>query len=540
MPKKLRVAIAQLDFFVGDVAGNLKKHIAAAEHARDELKADVIIFPELSLSGYPPEDLLLRNAFIEECNTALATFQATVKNIHCLIGHPYHTPDGLFNTASLIYNGLVLLRQTKHHLPNYGVFDEKRYFRQGHSSGTVQIHDVPVGICICEDLWYAGPIQQAATQGARVILCINASPYELDKYQRRTEMLAHRATSNNVAIIYVNMIGGQDDLIFDGGSMAVDAQGQIMAQGEFFKENLFAVDLDVTQAEVKIHQTTFVIPTDEENIYAALVLGVRDYVKKNNFQGALLGLSGGIDSALILAIAVDALGKENVTAVVLPSQYTAEISLEDATKLIKNLGVTHENISIEPIFASFLASLQPVVGNTKPHFVEENLQARCRGVIMMALSNSTGKLVLTASNRSEVAVGYATLYGDMAGGFDVLKDISKTMVYQLANYRNSISDIIPQRVLTRAPTAELAPNQKDEDSLPPYSILDPILELYLNEELGLEEITAAGFDRDTVKKVINLIHKSEYKRRQSPPGPRINITAFGRDRRYPISSGFKG
>jgi NAD+ synthase (glutamine-hydrolysing) len=540
MPKKLRVAFAQLDFFVGDVAGNLKKHIEAAEHARDKLKADVIIFPELSLSGYPPEDLLFRSTFVEECNNALATFQSTVKNIHCLIGHPYQTPEGLFNTASLTYNGLVLLRQTKQHLPNYGVFDEKRYFRQGTASGTVQIHNVSVGICICEDLWYPGPIHQAASQGARVILCINASPYELDKYQKRSDMLARRAKTNNVAIMYVNTVGGQDDLLFDGGSMAIDAQGKVQAQGEFFKENLFAVEVEVTQAEVKIPETYFVIPTEVENIYAALVLGVRDYVRKNNFKGALLGLSGGIDSALTLAIAVDALGKENVTAVVLPSQYTADISLEDATTLMKNLDVLHEEISIEPMFACFLDNLRPVLGNTKPNFVEENLQARCRGVIMMALSNSTGKLVLTTSTRSEVAVGYATLYGDMAGGFDVLKDIPKTMVYTLATYRNSISDIIPQRILTRAPTAELAPNQKDEDTLPPYSILDPILDLYLNQELGLEEITAAGFDREVVGKVITMIHKSEYKRRQAPPGPRINHTAFGRDRRYPISSGFKG
>ncbi len=539
MTKKLRVALAQMDFFVGDIAGNLEKHIQAAEQARDELNADVIVFPELSITGYPPEDLLLRPSFIDASNQAVLTLQNTVKNIHCVIGHPYATQDGLFNTCSVLHNGRLLARYSKQHLPNYGVFDEKRYFTSGQSSGIVMIKDIPVAICICEDLWFDGPAQAAAKQGARIILSPNASPFEIDKQEQRVKTIAQRARANNVAIVYVNCVGGQDDLIFDGGSMVLDKQGLVALQGDFFKEQLFCAEFELMNTDIQVQHTPHTLPSLEEKIYQALVLGVRDYVKKNHFTGALIGLSGGIDSALVLAIAVDALGKENVRTVMMPSRYTAQISLADAELIAKNFGVRYDVISIDKLYADFIENLSSVLPEVPP-VADQNIQARCRGVIIMALSNSSGDIVLTTGNRSEMAVGYATLYGDMAGGFAVLKDVPKTMVYRLSKYRNTISDDIPVRILERAPSAELAFDQTDQDTLPPYPELDLILSLYLNQGWGIEEIIAHGYDTETVTKIVNSIRVSEYKRRQAAVGTRINHTAFGRDRRYPISSGFKG
>jgi NAD+ synthase (glutamine-hydrolysing) len=540
MSKKLRIALAQLDFFVGDIAGNLAKHIEAATTARDELNANVIVFPELSMTGYPPEDLLLRQSFIEESNRAVLEFQNTVKNIHCVVGHPYATADGLFNTASVLFNGRLLARFSKQHLPNYGVFDEKRYFESGVSSGIVMINEVPVAVCICEDLWFEGPAQQAASQGAKIILSPNASPFEIDKQEKRVKEISQRARANNVGIVYVNTVGGQDDLIFDGGSMVLDTKGQVALQVDFFQEKIAVVEFEFFNSDLQVQRAAFTLPSLEEKIYAALVMGVRDYVKKNNFPGALLGLSGGIDSALVLAIAVDALGKDRVRAVMMPSRYTADISLEDAELIAKNFGVRYENISIENVYTSFLESLAPTMHNTIPGVTDQNIQARCRGVMIMALSNASGEIVLTTGNRSEMAVGYATLYGDMAGGFAVLKDIPKTLVYRLAKHRNEIAKLIPTRIIEREPTAELAYDQKDEDTLPPYPMLDSILALYLNQEWGIEEIVAHGYDEDIVKKIINFVNRNEYKRRQSAVGTRINHNAFGRDRRYPVSSGFKG
>jgi NAD+ synthase (glutamine-hydrolysing) len=539
MSKKLRIVMAQLDFLVGDIQGNLQKHIQAAQEARDIMKADVIVFSELSMTGYPPEDLLNRAAFIDESNEAVNTFKSTVTGIHCVVGHPLSSSKGLYNSCSLIYNNTILARSNKKFLPNYGVFDEHRYFISGEPHGIALIHDIPVAIIICEDLWYAAPVQAAAAQGARIILSPNASPFEIDKDAQRQQVVAKRARANNVPIVYVNQVGAQDDLIFDGGSMVIDATGTVCQQMEFFKSALLPVDIEISSVESQVAKAPFNTPAQTEKIYQALVMSVRDYVTKNNFTGALIGVSGGIDSALVLAIAVDALGKENVKAVVMPSRFTAPVSLTDAALLIKNFGVAHEDISIEPVFISFLATLAPVFGDNKPDITEENIQSRCRGVILMALSNKSGRIVLTTGNRSEMAVGYATLYGDMAGGFAVLKDIPKMMVYELAKYRNKAGEMIPQNILARAPTAELAFDQKDEDSLPPYPVLDKILMLYLNEEQSVEQIIAQGMDRTIVEKVVGLIHKNEYKRKQSPIGPRINHTAFGRDRRYPVTSGYK-
>lgn len=538
MSKKLRIVMAQLNLLVGDIQGNLQKHIDAATKARDLMKADVIVFPELSMTGYPPDDLLLRDAFITAANDAVNEFKSKVNDIHCIIGHPHPSSKGLYNSCSLIHNGTILSRYAKQHLPNYGVFDERRYFVPGDSASVISIHGIPVGITICEDLWHTGPVQQAATAGARIILSPNASPFEIDKSFQRDKVLSKRAKTNQIPIMYVNCVGGQDDLIFDGGSVVMDSTGTIAVHAGFFQEALTLVEVDVSAAETQVKHEPFELPSEIEKIYQALVLGVRDYVAKNHFQGALIGLSGGIDSALTLAIAVDALGRDHVKAIIMPSRYTADISVIDANQMVENVGVKSETISIEPVYSTLLSTLAPQFEGTNTDLTEENMQARCRGIIIMALSNKTGSIVLTTGNRSEMAVGYATLYGDMAGGFAVLKDVPKTVVYELARYRNRLSPIIPQRIIDRAPTAELAPNQKDEDSLPPYPILDKILELYLNQALSLEDIVLQGFDRGTVSKVIKMINRNEYKRRQAPLGIRINHTAFSRDRRYPVTSGF--
>lgn len=540
MPKKLRIVLAQLNPTVGDITGNLEKMINAANSARDELSADLIVFPELFITGYPPDDLLLRKSFIDDATKAINEFASQVKDIYCIVGHPHATSQGLHNSCSLIYNGTILGRYAKQHLPNYGVFDECRYFVPGDSPCVISVKGVPIGMVICEDVWHPGPVQQAATQGARIIISPNASPFESDKYEHRQLILAKRVKADNIPIVYVNCVGGQDELVFDGESMVVDHNGKICQYAGFCNEILLPVDFEVSSSDTKIETNQFTVPSHDEKIYEVLKLGLRDYIRKNNHSGVIVGASGGIDSALTLAIAVDALGSENVTAVLMPSRYTADMSNEDALALIKNLNIQHEIIPIESPFNSFLETLAPAFAGKKSDVTEENLQARCRGVILMALSNKLGRLVLTTGNRSEMAVGYATLYGDMAGGFSVLKDIPKTLVYQLARYRNQISPVIPERSIERAPTAELAPNQKDQDSLPPYDVLDKIIELYINNEQSIKEIIAQGFDQTTVEKVVNLIRKNEYKRRQAPIGVRVNHKAFSRDRRYPITSGDKG
>lgn len=536
MPKKLRIVLAQLNFCVGDIQGNLSKAIHAAKTARDDLHADVIVFPELTITGYPPEDLLYRKDFITEAATAIDKLKTEVEGIYCLIGHPFSNSTGLHNSCSLIYNGTVVTRYNKISLPNYGVFDELRYFNPGNLPCVIPIQGIPIGIVICEDAWNANVVQQTANQGARIILDLNASPFEVEKHEKRHALLAKRAKDANVPIVYVNTVGQQDEILFDGGSMVVDQEGKICQFAGFYNETLLPVDFEFSTVETRVVKDDFIIPTQTQRIYDGLVLGVRDYLHKNNFKGALIGVSGGIDSALTLAIAVDALGKDQVEAVVLPSRYTSELSITAGLELIKNFDVVSHTISIEPMYQSFLEGLAPIFKDKKVDTTEENIQSRCRGILMMALSNHSGKIVLSTGNRSEMATGYTTLYGDMCGGLAVLKDIPKTMIYELVAYRNSISNLIPQDIIDRPPTAELAPDQKDEDSLPPYAELDKIIDLYINQDQSMEEILTLGFNEEMVRKVIKMIHRNEYKRRQSPIGIRINNKSFGRDRRYPITS----
>lgn len=537
MTKQLKIVLAQLNLCVGNIAHNLKQHIAAAKKARDELKADLIVFPELSLTGYPPEDLLLRQEFIKESEEALAAFIATVKDIHCVVGHPKRHHHLLYNTASVIDNGKILGTYSKQYLPNYGVFDEERYFTPGKDPCVVSIKGFQIGIIICEDLWTEEASHQAAQAGAQLIVSPNASPFESDKHERRAAVIAKRAKEQHIPFFYVNCVGGQDELIFDGGSMVVNVDGSISQLAPFFEETLLQSQIEKKES-LHIPSTPIRIPNKIERIYQGLVLSVRDYIHKNHFPGAILGVSGGIDSALTLAIAHDALSANHVEGILMPSRYTEAISLEDAKSLCTHLQVKWQVIPIEPVYQRFLDMLASNFEHTKPDITEENIQARCRAVILMALSNKFGKLVLATGNRSELAVGYCTLYGDMAGGFAPLKDVPKTLVYELAAYRNHLKPVIPERIIERAPTAELAPNQKDEDTLPPYDILDRILALYINDSESPESIAAHGFPLDLVNHLIALIRKNEYKRRQSAIGPRINQKSFGKDWRYPITNGF--
>ncbi len=536
---ELCIVMAQINTLVGDVDGNTDKVIEAALRARDQYGADAILFPELALSGYPPEDLLLRPGLSLRVVHGLERVKREVTGIDVIFGYPRRATGGLYNAASLVRDGKVIGTYHKQHLPNYGVFDEKRYFAHGDSPCVVTIKGVPVAILICEDVWLPQPLQQAAEAGAWLAVVLNASPYHVDKGQLREEVLRERAQECGLPVLYVNLVGGQDELVFDGGSFVIDGAGIVTQRAPAFEAGLYPVELEVT-AEGVIPQPGECAPvlSEEASVYGALVLAVRDYVEKNGFPGVVIGLSGGIDSALTLAVAVDALGAERVEAVMMPSRYTRRISLEDAQHQAHALGVEYRIISIEKAYRAFLESLAEEFTGTQPDTTEENIQARCRGVILMAISNKRHKMVLTTGNKSEMAVGYATLYGDMAGGFDVLKDVPKTLVFRLARYRNSISEVIPQRVIERPPSAELAPDQQDTDSLPPYPVLDGILELYVEQDKCIEEIVAAGYDEGTVRKVGRRVDRNEYKRRQAPPGPRITRRAFGRDRRYPITSGF--
>ncbi len=535
----LRVALAQLNLLVGDVAGNAERIIAAALEARDRLRADAILFPELSLTGYPPEDLLLRPGLYPRVQRALEGIRRRVSGITVVVGHPHQAVGGIFNAASVIRDGAVSGTYHKQHLPNYSVFDEKRYFAAGTAPCVVDISGVPVGITICEDVWHPGPVVQAADSGARLIFNLNASPYHIDKGREREEVLRRRVAECGVPMVYVNLVGGQDELVFDGESFVMDKDGTVSQRAPAFAEGLYLAEFELGGDGVHpVPAACTRTLATEASVYQALVLGVRDYVEKNGFRGVVIGLSGGIDSALTLAIAVDAIGATRVEAVMMPSRYTAAMSLEDAAAEAGALGVAYSSISIEPLFEAFLRGLQAEFAGTTPDTTEENIQARCRGVLLMAISNKKGKIVLTTGNKSEMAVGYATLYGDMAGGFDVLKDVPKTLVFRLAEYRNRIGAVIPQRVIDRPPSAELAPDQKDTDSLPPYPILDSILERYVEQDQCLEDIVAAGYDEATVRRVLRMVDRNEYKRRQAAPGVRVTRRAFGRDRRYPITSGY--
>jgi NAD+ synthase (glutamine-hydrolysing) len=534
----LRIALAQDNFLVGSIPENAQKVRLLAQQAKAQ-QSDIIVFPELCLTGYPPEDLLFRPSLTPRINEALASL-ADIRDIVLVLGYPKIVQGQLYNMAGAWLNGQCLVEYAKQKLPNYQVFDEKRYFVEGQSASTFSYKNTCIALTVCEDIWHDEPVTSAKALGAELILNLNASPFHINKQAERLSAVQQRARENQVAIAYVNLVGGQDELVFDGGSFVVNPSGEVVKEGLLFKAELTVIDFDV-KAKQFIRQDRAPALSVEASVYQALVLGVRDYVQKSGFKGVVLGLSGGIDSGLVLAIAVDALGSESVNAVMMPYHYTSQMSLDDAAEEAQILGVNYSIIEIAPVVESFQQQLAPAFNGLTRDKTEENLQARSRGVLLMALSNKKGWLVLTTGNKSEMAVGYATLYGDMAGGFDVLKDVPKTLVFRLAEYRNSLCDkpVIPQRVIDRPPSAELAPDQKDEDSLPPYSILDAVLAAYIEHDMSAEAIVAEGFEREMVYRVIRMVDFNEYKRRQAAIGPRITQRGFGRDRRYPLVNAWK-
>ena len=536
MSATLNMVMAQLNLVVGDIDGNTSQVIEAAEQARDQLGADIIVFPELTLCGYPPEDLLLRPSLLLRLEQAMSRLQV-VKGIDLVIGAPLMGAHGLENQALVMRDGQVVARYAKQHLPNYQVFDEKRYFVSGRETCIYECKGVKIALLVCEDLWYKGPVRRAKEAGADMVISLNASPFHKDKQSLRHDIVRDRCLEAEMPILYVNMMGGQDELVFDGGSFVMNSNGELAGRAGYFTEELFSVQFDKSSNSF-VQTEVAEIPELCSRVYDALVTGVRDYVNKNGFKGIVLGLSGGIDSALTLAIATDALGKDRVQAVMMPYRYTSNMSLEDAEEEANILGVEYKVLPIEPMFNAFMETLSGEFAGTARDTTEENLQSRCRGVMLMAISNKKGYLVLTTGNKSEMAVGYATLYGDMAGGFDVLKDVPKTLVFKLSEYRNTRGYVIPQRVIDRPPSAELAPDQVDEDSLPPYDVLDTILELYIEKDQSAEAIIEKGFDREDVYRVLRLVDINEYKRRQAPVGVRITPRGFGRDRRYPITNGW--
>lgn len=536
---KLRIVMAQMDFLVGDIPGNTALIIEAAKRAYSEHEADIVVFPELCITGYPPEDLLLRPSLNLRVSEALECLQNAELGAAIVIGVPLRNDGLLYNAAVVIDGGKVTGRYFKRFPPNYQVFDEKRYFAEGTGALVVDIRGVPVGLTVCEDIWANGPVEDSVAAGARLIINLNASPYDIGKQARRKALLEHKSRENRVSIVYTNLVGAQDELVFDGGSMVFDHSGTLAVEVPQFTHGLFPVDFLCDSHCQPASQPLPAEPSLEANIYNALVTGVRDYATKNGFRSVVLGLSGGIDSAVTLAVAADALGPERVRAVMMPFRYTADISLEDAEAQAMAMGVQYDVYSIGPMYDAFMGVLAAPFEGTTADTTEENLQARIRGTVLMSLSNKFGSLVLTTGNKSEMAVGYSTLYGDMAGGFDVLKDVPKTLVFRLAWYRNSLSPVIPERVITRPPSAELAPDQKDEDSLPAYDVLDQILSLYVERDFSADAIVAEGFDQADVSRVIRLVDINEYKRRQAPIGVRITERGFGKDRRYPVTSGWK-
>ncbi|MEG7444432.1 NAD+ synthase [Providencia stuartii] len=534
MSRKLNISLAQLNWLVGDIEGNCERMLQVFEEQKNI--ADIVVFSELSLTGYPPEDLLFRADFTQRCLVQLERLPNASTETAIVVGHPWTEAGKMYNALSFFYQGKLLTRYFKQELPNYGVFDELRYFSAGDKTGVVDFKGYRIGLLICEDIWFDGPVDAVKQAGAELLLTINASPYDRNKDHSRSDLLVRHCQRTQLPIIYLNQVGGQDELIFDGGSKVLASDGKITHQLVDFDEQIVNCQFNELSAVPMEKLAPALSPVAQ--VYQGLVMATRDYINKNGFNGAILGLSGGIDSGLTVAIAVDAIGKERVQAVMMPFRYTSEMSIHDAKEQAELLGVEFDIVSIEPMFDAFMSQLQPMFEGTAVDTTEENLQARCRAVILMAMSNKRRRLVLTTSNKSESAVGYSTLYGDMAGGFDVLKDVPKTLVFELAKYRNTISPAIPQRVIDRPPSAELAPGQLDQDSLPPYDILDALLEAYVEKDYSVAQLIEQGFDEATVHRVVRLVDINEYKRRQAPVGPRITVRNFGKDRRYPITSGF--
>ena len=537
-----RVALAQINACVGDIKGNAARVLQSA-HSAHQQGADVLVTPELVLTGYPPEDLLLRPHFVETQEAALDQLRrdtAGLAGLHLLVGHVLARGGKLYNAATVLCEGRVVGVYCKRELPNYSVFDEQRYFAEADQPLVFEVKGVRFGVNICEDMWFERAPRAAAQAGAQVLLVPNASPYNTGKQDERLRVARRCAQDTGCAVVYANLVGGQDELVFDGASFALDAQGQPAARLPDYTEGVDVVEVDAAGAVRPLSRHADVAPYClEAQVWNALVLSVRDYLGKNGFPGAIIGLSGGIDSAVVLAVAVDALGAANVRTVMMPSRYTADISQTDAGDMAQRLGVRHDDIAIGPAVDAFEAMLAPQFAGLPVDATEENIQARVRGTLLMALSNKTGHLVLTTGNKSELTTGYCTLYGDMAGGFAVIKDVPKTLVYRLAEWRNREHEVIPRRIITRPPSAELRPDQTDQDSLPPYDILDGIMERYMERNQSAAEIVAAGFPQPAVEQVVRLIRINEYKRRQAPPGPRITPRAFGRDWRYPVTNGFR-
>jgi NAD+ synthetase len=536
-----RIALAQFDFPVGDVAGNARRIAALIAQARDEWRADAVLFPELALCGYPPEDLLLRPSFLAACEAALAGVADAARGIVAVVGWPQSAGAVVYNAASVLRDGRVAHTYRKRELPNYAVFDERRYFEvdPDREDCVFEVAGVRCGLVICEDLWFAEPLASTVRAGAELVLVPNASPFERDKHVQRDQLLEQRARESGAAIAYLNLVGGQDALVFDGASVLADGDGTVHPAAAAFADHWLVADYDpVARRFTRAHWPVEADESRDALAWRAVVRGTRDYCRKNGFDRVWLGLSGGIDSALVLAIAVDALGAANVTAVRLPSRYTADLSNQLAAEQCEALGVRLLTLPIEPAFEGLLAALAPAFEGCKPDLTEENLQSRARGALMMALSNKFGGLLLTTGNKSEYAVGYATIYGDMCGGYAPLKDLYKTEVYALARWRNTVAGptAIPQGAIDRPPSAELRPDQRDQDSLPPYDVLDAILFRHVDQEQSQDEIIAAGFDAATVERVLRLVRMSEWKRHQAAPGPKVSRRAFGRERRYPITN----
>ena len=538
--KKISIGIVQENPIVGDIEGNLQLAINAIDKLSKQPSPDIFLFTEMFITGYPPEDLILRDDLLDASYEAVEKLCEVKPESFIVIGYPKKEGDSIFNCAGVLRNKSVITEYKKQELPNYEVFDEKRYFQSGKGPGIFEVNGLRVGLSVCEDIWHENVIKQLHEKKTDLILNINASPFHLDKIKERKVLISGYAINYSLPIVYANQVGGQDELVFDGTSMAMDGEGQQILQLEKFKEDYKIVNFTSDQEGKLSSEKREEIPEDKEleEVYKALVLGAKDYIQKNNFPGVLIGSSGGIDSALTAAIAADAIGPEKVRTFMLPFKFTSDMSVEDSEKLAVNLGIKHSVIPIGDIYESFADSLEDEFRGLESDITEENLQSRCRGVILMALSNKSGELVLTTGNKSETAVGYSTLYGDTAGGFGVLKDVPKTLVYELSRYRNTISHVIPDRIIDRPPSAELAPDQQDSDSLPDYAILDKIIELYVEQDKSKVEIEGSGIDKSMVDRVIRLIDLSEYKRRQAPLGVKITSRGFGKDRRYPITNKF--